>query len=70
MLRSLPIAAILCIDPAADGQTRVRLTHAGFGDGGDWDGVHAYFDRAWTNVLAALQKHVSKPADSASPPSE
>jgi uncharacterized protein YndB with AHSA1/START domain len=36
--------------------TRVRLTHTGWGDGGEWDKAYAYFDRAWGNVMANLQK--------------
>lgn len=36
--------------------TRVRLVHTGFGLGGNWNEVRQYFDRAWTNVLAALQE--------------
>ena len=42
--------------PEADGQTRVRLAHVGWGDGGQWDETFAYFDAAWPRVLAALQK--------------
>jgi uncharacterized protein YndB with AHSA1/START domain len=37
-------------------ETRVTLHHAGWGDGGEWDQAYAYFDRAWTNVLANLKK--------------
>jgi uncharacterized protein YndB with AHSA1/START domain len=45
-------------------ETRVRLTHAGWGDGGEWDQAYAYFDRAWGNVLANLQKRfVEGPID-------
>lgn len=36
--------------------TRVTLHHAGWGDGGEWDQAHAYFDRAWGGVLANLKK--------------
>ena len=36
--------------------TRVRLTHTGWGDGGEWDKAYTYFDRAWGNVMANLQK--------------
>ena len=41
-------------------QTRVRLTHSGWGDGGEWDRAYTYFDRAWGNVLANLQKRFSE----------
>ena len=34
----------------------VSLHHTGWGDGGEWDKAYAYFDRAWGNVLANLQK--------------
>jgi uncharacterized protein YndB with AHSA1/START domain len=44
--------------------TRVTLHHTGWGDGGEWDKAHAYFDRAWGNVLANLKKrHESGPQD-------
>lgn len=36
--------------------TRVTLHHSGWGDGGEWDQAHAYFDRAWDGVLANLRK--------------
>jgi uncharacterized protein YndB with AHSA1/START domain len=36
--------------------TRVNLHHTGWGDGGEWDRAYTYFDRAWGNVLANLQK--------------
>lgn len=47
---------VVRIEPVADGQTRVTLTHTGWGDGGEWDKAYAYFDRAWGNVLANLRK--------------
>ena len=45
-----------------DGErTRVSLHHVGWGDpagsnGKEWDDAYRYFDRAWGNVLANLQK--------------
>ncbi|MBK9115017.1 MAG: SRPBCC domain-containing protein [Betaproteobacteria bacterium] len=47
---------VVRIEPVADARTRVTLTHTGWGDGGEWDKAHAYFDRAWGNVLANLGK--------------
>ncbi len=38
-----------------DEQTRVRLTHLGFGNGPNWDETMAYFDKAWEYVLAQLE---------------
>jgi Activator of Hsp90 ATPase homolog 1-like protein len=43
-------------EPVSEKQTRVTMYHAGWGDGGEWDKAYAYFDRAWGNVLANLQK--------------
>lgn len=44
--------------------TRVTLHHTGWGDGGEWDQAHAYFDRAWGGVLASLKKRFdSGPVD-------
>ena len=37
-------------------QTRVTLTHTGWGDGGEWDKAYDYFDRAWGTVLENLQR--------------
>jgi uncharacterized protein YndB with AHSA1/START domain len=39
---------------AGEGKTRVELIHAGFGEGGTWKDVQAYFDKAWPSVLRAL----------------
>jgi hypothetical protein len=36
--------------------TRVTLHHTGWGNGGEWDQMYAYFDRAWGNVLDNLKK--------------
>ena len=42
---------------AVDAQhTRVRIHHVGWGDGGEWDQAHDYFDKAWGVVLANLRK--------------
>ena len=47
---------VVRIEPVAEGQTRVTLTHTGWGDGGEWDKAYAYLDRAWGNVLGNLKK--------------
>ena len=50
--------------PAGEGETRVTLSHVGWGDGGQWDQAFDYFSRAWGNVLANLQKRfVDGPVD-------
>lgn len=37
-------------------RTRVTISHMGWGTGGEWDQVYAYFDRAWAGVLGNFQK--------------
>jgi uncharacterized protein YndB with AHSA1/START domain len=57
-------SVVVRLNPAGEGRTEVRLTHTGWGDGGQWDQAYAYFDRAWGNVLANLEKRfVSGPVD-------
>ena len=45
---------------ASPQETHVRLTHSGWGDGGEWDQAFAYFDRAWGAVLGNLQKRFAE----------
>ncbi|MDP3086123.1 MAG: SRPBCC domain-containing protein [Rubrivivax sp.] len=47
---------IVRFEPLSAQATRVSLHHTGWGDGGEWDRAHAYFERAWGGVLANLQK--------------
>jgi uncharacterized protein YndB with AHSA1/START domain len=47
---------VVRFEPVSERQTRVTLHHTGWGEGGEWDKAYAYFDRAWGNVLANLQK--------------
>lgn len=51
---------IIRMEPVGDAETRVRLSHVGWGDGGEWDKAYEYFDRAWGNVLANLQKRFTE----------
>lgn len=46
--------------PAGEGLTEVRLTHNGWGDGGQWDKAYDYFDKAWAHVLANLGKRFTE----------
>ena len=48
------------LKPAGDGATEVRLTHTGWGEGGQWDQAYGYFDKAWGNVLAGLEKRFAQ----------
>ena len=47
---------IVRFSPVGEAETRVTLTHIGWGDGGEWDKAYAYFDHAWGMVLGNLQK--------------
>ncbi len=42
---------VVRLSPIEDGRTRVRLTHDGWGDGGEWDRALEYFDHAWNEVV-------------------
>jgi uncharacterized protein YndB with AHSA1/START domain len=42
--------------PVDAATTRVTLHHTGWGDGGEWDQAYAYFDKAWSGVLAHLKR--------------
>lgn len=48
------------LHPLSAGETRVRLTHGGWGDGGQWDQAYDYFDKAWASVLGNLQKRFAE----------
>lgn len=43
-----------------DASTEVTLYHGGWGEGGEWDKAFAYFERAWTAVLTALEERFAK----------
>jgi uncharacterized protein YndB with AHSA1/START domain len=50
--------------PVGERLTEVRITHAGWGDGGQWDQSFEYFGKAWARVLANLEKRfVDGPVD-------
>jgi len=52
------------MQPVGSGETQVRLQHGGWGDGGEWEQAYDYFEKAWPNVLASLQKRfVEGPVD-------
>jgi len=39
------------------GETKVTLTHDGWGEGKEWDEAFAYFARAWVDVVLPRLKH-------------
>ena len=54
-LRNVHTLGVVRLEPAGVGQTRVELTHTGWGVGEDWDKAYGYFDRAWDAVLGNLR---------------
>jgi len=63
-VRGQHTSVVVRFEPAGEAQTQVRLTHSGWGDGGQWDQSFAYFDKAWGGVLANLEKRfVEGPRD-------
>ena len=48
---------MLTFQEVAPGRTRVVMKHTGWKEGAEWDQSFAYFDRAWTKVLANLERH-------------
>jgi uncharacterized protein YndB with AHSA1/START domain len=62
--RAQRTVVIVRFKPLGDAETQVSMAHVGWGDGGEWDKAYDYFDKAWGNVLANLQKRfVSGPID-------
>jgi uncharacterized protein YndB with AHSA1/START domain len=47
---------VVRISPGKGKTCRVSLNHLGWGDGGDWPKVFAYFDKAWDLVLWRLAR--------------
>lgn len=47
---------VILFDDLGDGSTRVELTHLGWLEGGQWDEVFEYFEKAWVTVLGWLQE--------------
>lgn len=39
------------LSPEGDRKTRLVFTHAGWGDGPEWDAAYAYFDKAWSGFV-------------------
>ena len=48
---------ILEFTALGDKTTRLRLTHLGWGQGGEWDQAYAYFDHAWCAVVLPAFKY-------------
>ncbi len=55
-IRPLRTLVYLDFKPLPDNRTEVTLRNFGYGDGDDWAKTKAYFQKAWPNVMAALEK--------------
>ncbi len=55
-VRKLHTNVQLLFDEPREGATRVRLVSLGWGTGEEWRKAHEYFDKAWSYVLANLEK--------------
>ncbi len=56
-LRTTNTWVVLTFTATTDDSTRVRLVHAGFLEGSDWDDYRDYFDAAWDAVLSLQAAH-------------
>jgi len=54
--RRLKTWVVVQFEEALAGHTKVRLIHCGWREGGKWQEVYNYFDRAWDIVMDNLQK--------------
>lgn len=58
--RAQRTVCLLRLREAGHDQTQVELTELGWGDGGEWDIAHDYFDVAWGRVLNELVSHFQR----------
>ncbi len=61
---------VLRFSSAGPSQTRVVLSHLGWGEGGQWDAAFDYFEQAWKRVVLArlAYRFDHGPVDWANPP--
>ena len=50
-------------EPVSEERTRVSIRHDGWGEGGQWEDAHAYFETNWSAVIALMQPEDGAPAD-------
>jgi uncharacterized protein YndB with AHSA1/START domain len=59
-IRAQRTVVIVRLRPVDEKSTEVTIHHMGWGDGEKWDATYNYFDKAWPNVLANLQKRFAE----------
>jgi uncharacterized protein YndB with AHSA1/START domain len=62
-LRTTNTWVVLTFADHGDSGTAIRLIHAGFLEGDDWDAYRDYFDEAWDSVLDLQQAHHAESDD-------
>jgi uncharacterized protein YndB with AHSA1/START domain len=55
-LRGINTQVVLQFERINQNETKVILSHLGWGKGEQWDKIYDYFDRAWGFVLGNLKK--------------
>jgi hypothetical protein len=56
-VRAQRTEVVLEFEALGERSTRFRLTHMGWGEGGEWDAAYAYFERAWRAVVLPRLRH-------------
>ena len=59
-IRRLRTLVYLDFAPAEGNRTSLTLRNFGYGEGEEWAKAKAYFQRAWPNVMASLEKRFAK----------
>jgi uncharacterized protein YndB with AHSA1/START domain len=59
-IRRLRTLVYLDFTPVEGNRTSLTLRNFGYGQGEDWTKAKAYFERAWPNVMANLEKRFAK----------
>lgn len=55
-LRNVHTRVVLRFDEVEPGKTEIKLSHLGWGVDEQWNNLYDYFDKAWSSVLAAMQR--------------
>lgn len=60
--RSTKMEVFLQLESPSANRTKVTLAHIGWKEGGQWDDVFAYFEKAWPWVMDAFEKQAYRVA--------
>ena len=56
LVRAQRTFVVVRLEAVSPQQTRVTLTHTGWGEGSEWDQAYEYFDGSWSTVLDNLKR--------------